>query len=660
MNEKKKIVEPIKFEVLKDGGIGIAKNVISFVHTTKDPRLVSFRIPGFVKDAEGLIRELENRLAEQDAKVGVISPEVVEPYPEKGQNLIMRPSSEKADSFNFIAKTQTAGFANFRLQPNYFERFLDCEGNEVEEKSAFDVTISFADLPSQKFRLPVAETSRILQIVQRKFPYADYDKSTPEIARAIESEFRAMTKRLPVLNVLRDYGWQLLGGKHLFVTDDMTYLPSGYTAKTSMHRGLRDERIDPLETITNLFRLTKDQQALSVLIAFSLLGSLFKLFEEAGHTPHFLLFITGKTGSMKTTIGKILFTQLQKNGEKGEPRRIDADTVTSFERAVVNAGRDTVLLIDDFAPQRTPSRAREMENRMEMLIRMVGDGATKSRSNAKLEDVKGKGVKGVVAVTGEIRAKGLSSNLRCCYCHLKREDVNPEIITWFQEQGSAFPQLIALFTEFLSTEWDGIVEYIRETFQLERRRIATIIMERRFVDSTVTLRIASDIWRWFLERYISGGDAEQVADVMKANILSNALANQEMVHEEPITTKVVKALNQMMVDKRICLCNRRPTYKDIALIDGFEDENFLYLIPEKVFVKLTDYYKRMNTNLGYDLPDLLETLADEGVIRTHKNGKKARVFGKRIDVGGGKKLQFIEIRKTIFEERLNGGCKNDD
>lgn len=63
------------------------------------------------------------------------------------------------------------------------------------------------------------------------------------------------------------------------------------------------------------------------------------------------------------------------------PRRIDADTLNSFERAVVLSGRDTTLLIDDYAPAKTPQKKAEMQNKLEMIVRMVGDGATKSRSN---------------------------------------------------------------------------------------------------------------------------------------------------------------------------------------------------------------------------------------------------------------------------------------
>ena len=57
--------------------------------------------------------------------------------------------------------------------------------------------------------------------------------------------------------------------------------------------------------------------------------------------------------------------------------------------------------------------------------------------------------------------------------------------------------------------------------------------------------------------------------------------------------------------------------------------------------------------MGYELIDLLEIMSDEGVIKAHSNGKNARTFGKRIN-WGGKKVQFLDIKKEIFEGILEG------
>ena len=659
MKNETEIIVPVKFEMKQDGGFGIAQNVISFVRETKDARLTSVIIPGHIRDPEEYIRRLEDDLREQDMAAGLIDARALSiPLEQQETNLtpdrIIKPAV--VDTVIKSEENVAVGYTNFRLCPNYVERFFDHYGKEAEEKAVFDVSIFFQDMPPKSFKLLVSDVARLTQLVQKKFPYADFDKSNLETAKAIESDFRALTKHLPERKILCDYGWQIVEGRRLYVTDDIPCLPSGFVAQTGVFRGLSEKMQLPQEIICKTLSLSKNWQGLSVLISFSLLGVLYKVFEEAGHSPRFLLFVNGKTGSLKTTLSKILFMQLRHGMGAEEPRRIDADTVTSFERAVVKSGRDTVLLIDDYAPQRTSGKAREMENRIEMLIRMAGDGATKSRSNSKLEDVKGKGVKGVIAVTGEIRAKGLSSNLRCCYCHLKREDVNVETVTWFQENPLAYPQLIAMFTEYVARRWDDVVSYIKEKFPRERQWMETVVDERRLVDSAATLRIACDILGRFLQACLSDVpfDIVHLIEGMKVEIANNAVANQAAVKEGPVSYKVIKTIDELILAKNILMSGYRPTVENIANIDGFEDKDALYFMPEKLYVKLTDYFKRINSPLGYDISDLLETLADEGIIRTRSNGKGARLFGKRIAIGGGKKVQFIEIKKSVYDAVLEG------
>ena len=109
---------------------------------------------------------------------------------------------------------------------------------------------------------------------------------------------------------------------------------------------------------------------MQVMSLFSLLGILYRCFRLAGYPPHFLLFINGRTGSLKTTIAKILYSQLCNDCYRDNPRRLDVDSITSFERGIVKVGRDTVLLFDDYAPAKTPQKRQEMKGKLEVLVRI--------------------------------------------------------------------------------------------------------------------------------------------------------------------------------------------------------------------------------------------------------------------------------------------------
>ena len=120
-------------------------------------------------------------------------------------------------------------------------------------------------------------------------------------------------------------------------------------------------------------------------------------------------------------------------------------------------------------------------------------------------------VKGMVVLTGELQARGLSSNLRCLYCEMEREKANVEMVTWFQTNKYAYTTLIEHFTRFLSMEWENIVFLIRNNIESKRRMAEKYLTERRLVDTLATLWIMAEIIGQFFVKYCG---------MLKDNVLS--------------------------------------------------------------------------------------------------------------------------------------------
>ena len=144
------------------------------------------------------------------------------------------------------------------------------------------------------------------------------------------------------------------------------------------------------------------------------------------------------------------------------------------------------------------TKKKENADKLEMIVRMVGDGSSKSRSNIDLEDCRGEGVQGMIVVTGELMGKGMSSNLRCFYCRMEREKADLQLVTYFQENPYAITTLIAKFAEYIGKNWENIQVYIKREFKNKREEISKILKEKRLVDSVVSLHIASDIFAGFM------------------------------------------------------------------------------------------------------------------------------------------------------------------
>ncbi len=285
-----------------------------------------------------------------------------------------------------------------------------------------------------------------------------------------------------------------------------------------------------------------------------------------------------------------------------------------------------------------------------MTIGIVGDGSSRSRSNIKLEDNRGLGVQGMVVLTGELMGRGVSSNLRCLYCKLRRGDVNVENVSWFQDRPYAYTTLMAAFAEYAGQNYERIEAYIRDKFDLERREISKAFTERRLVDTAVTLCLASDILHGFLLDYcaMERSEVDAIIASMHSSVVECAFISQEMSKEESPSEVFIQAIAVLMRMNQIVLNTEKIKMSEVSEYDGFEDEKYFYLNPETVHKKVVAFVNRTNRYFPYDLREIQVMLADDKIIKTASNGMGKRTFCTRIPVGNGKKLSFLKIPKEIF------------
>ena len=546
---------------------------------------------------------------------------------------------------------ETTNTTNYQLYPLYRRIYIrrdgrvDYERNEMEVRIVIDEPgLTFRDT----FRIRVADIDKITKIVGRKYPDAIlYNKKDAE---GVTNNFREKCRGAQHIYCYLEAGWQMIEGKHVYLHKG--FLKAGMEVMTPL--GLISNKQYPINDLETIWRnslcIYKDSEVAAVLSLYSFLGVSYKMFDEAGYAPHFLLFMTGKTGSFKTTIAKLLFTQLTDERYRDYPRRIDADTVTSFERALVVSGVDTVTLIDDYSPAKSQRSAVDMANKLESIIRMVGDGSTKSRSNVNLEDCRGEGVKGMVALTGELQGKGLSSNLRCLYCEIEREKVNLEVVTWFQKNKDYYCTLIQHFVWFLSCSWEHVKLYIQSNFERYRRASEGELNERRLIDVLATLYTISDIIRLFFIAYCKLPKSMIDSDIisMKRSLVDVVKRSEMLSVEEEPALRFMKVIVDMLEKGKLTIGSGRLTEMTISYSDGFWEADYLYLLPENVYVKVTTYLRTGGLYFGVDREHLGKMLCSEGYAVATSNGKNKQIYYARVDIGAGRKINFLKIPREII------------
>ncbi|MCD8196895.1 MAG: hypothetical protein LUE24_07005 [Lachnospiraceae bacterium] len=571
------------------------------------------------------------------------------------QNAVITINSTPPAAVQDIVDDVNESVCNYAVTPQLKLVYLDRFGKEQADKESFVCSIRASGCGEGTLVLRTCEIKSVASLVGDKFSAASVNPDVKKVGKVIENRFRSQTAKVPTRYIYTDHGWQEIEGTMIYAHD---CLPQ--TEDRRFETGMTLPFLDvPRDMAADVFyaahSLYSDIGPISVMLSFSVMGVLYRPFDEAGYTPRFLLFINGKTGSMKTALAKILFTQLTDEAHRKTLRRVDLDSITSFERGIVS-GHDTITVFDDYSPAKSARQKRDMEMKLESLVRMTGDGSTRSRSNVCLEDRRGEGVQGMVMLTGELTGKGLSSNLRCFYCGIQRDKVNEEAVSLFQENEHLFTTFIDQFARYVSAHWSEVVGFIRDSFQRQREMAGRVLKERRLIDSAATLCLASQLIRDFLiDR--CGQDAETVSQYvggMENAIREMAAISEAVSSEDTPIVRVMTIIDRLIQGKQVILHRGRPNEQQVEAVDGFTEGDFIYFHPDRLYAKIKSAFATADMYLPLDMNELARALCEEGVAIASSNGASKKTYYARILIGSNtRKMSFIKINMALLRRAID-------
>lgn len=228
------------------------------------------------------------------------------------------------DGQQIIRATDEKNFdlCNYCVQPIKREIYLNRFGNEIKEREEIICQIKIESSYPMEFSILTRDIRRLTLIIGDKFSGALLNPDIKHAAKNVENLFRKATQGIPVSKNYIDHGWQKIDDVWVYVHDGLS--SSGNLAfRTGMRLPFYNcDRRRAAQIFFQAYNLYEDKGPMSVMLAFSMLGVLYRVFDEARYAPQFLLFVNGKTGSMKTTLSKILFIQLTDDMHRDTPRRI--------------------------------------------------------------------------------------------------------------------------------------------------------------------------------------------------------------------------------------------------------------------------------------------------------------------------------------------------
>ncbi|MBP2642504.1 MAG: hypothetical protein H6Q67_391 [Firmicutes bacterium] len=459
-------------------------------------------------------------------------------------------------------------------------------------------------------------------------------------------------------------GWRRIGGKWAYlhaggaIGSDGLHVDLSEGGQNLTRYRLPEVTPDLKEAGKSVLRLLEvaDHKVTLPLMATVFLSPMCELLRLAGCDPTFLVWLYGYTGQRKSSLAAVFlsffgtFTRDHLPGNFKDSR--------NMTEKIAFLLKDSLFVCDDYHPVASSRDRIEMTGKAQALLRAYGDRAARGRMSADLTLKKSYVPRGMAIITGEdLPDAGESGAARMLAVEIPRGGVNLEILSECQERAKALPGFMRGYIEWLSGRM-GQTEELRNTFH-ELRKAAQSGSHGRLPEIVAWLTLGIRSWADFLESTESINVNQREAIIKETwDILQLLAADQaEQVKVAKPSERFITALREMMTSGAVqaSALHNMDDYigKDDRRFIGWQDVNYLYLLPGLTYKAVQQYYRDQGRELGVTEVILLKHLeADQYIETITRNGKVERSRLKKIE-GEARRVIFLYKSRLGLESKEN-------
>lgn len=334
--------------------------------------------------------------------------------------------------------------------------------------------------------------------------------------------------------------------------------------------------------------------------------------------PGFILWIYGKTGTMKTSLAAQALCHYGSFAYDRVPATW-GDTENKLEKRAFIV-KDAPLLVDDFAPQDTQSGAIQQERKAQRLVRSWGNRSARGRLRSDLSDRTSYLPRGLVMATGEDLPKGQSILARLFAVEVIPTDVDKVRLSAGQAEAERYAHAMAGYLLWLADQWDHLAEYLPQTWRELRDKAMAEAGHLRIPAAVSALYIGLDL---ALAYAVEVGALNEVeaADLRKAGweaLIELGQAQKDLVHDEDSAEGFLAVLRDLLAQGKVYLAPREgeqdTSHEDGAEMLGWYDENWAYLLPEAAYNRVASFCRRAGGVFPLGKKALYKSLRDAKVL----------------------------------------------
>ena len=347
----------------------------------------------------------------------------------------------------------------------------------------------------------------------------------------------------------------------------------------------------------------------------------------------------GETGTLKSSVSAIALSHFGGPFDKDHLPSSWLDTENRLEQQAFLC-KDSMLIIDDFCPERHAGLAHEMERRASRIIRAIGNRQARGRLRSDLTTRRSFIPRGLVVSTAEQLPNLAPSALaRIMPVPFEDGDIDKKKLTPLQTNAALLPYALRGFLEWLQPQANDLTDHLRGRFEALRAD-ARIQGHDRIPENVAHLFIGLEFGVGYAEA-IGALDPVHAQEILRtgwATLMGLAGAHAKVLVEERPTKLFLRAIKEGIASEKCWVADRTTGSAEMGENKpgsdklGWMDNEGVYLLPSVAHAFTSDHLRhRGGVVLGERA--LRQMLLRDGVLlRKHEDrlDTKVRCEGKSI------------------------------
>lgn len=392
-------------------------------------------------------------------------------------------------------------------------------------------------------------------------------------------------------------------------------------------------------------------------------------------------WLEGESGARKSSLAALMMCHFGTFSRVHPPESWES-TANNLERFAFLA-KDTVLWIDDYAPQPSAKEAHEQERKAQRVIRAQGNLSGRGRMRADMTLRPQYYPRGIILSTGELHPTGTSTFARMLQLEVEKGDIRLDALSASQAESSLLAEAMAVYIEWLQPQLATLPTQLNaRRIELRSQALPHLTHHTRHPDMYSHLAIG---WELFLRFAQESGVLTEEERLLQWHVgyetLMQAINRQRLDAEaEDPVYRFCSHIKEALIQGKAYLDDVRGGYPDDAgqwgwsmqtirhndgtvsdewkpspgaSMLGWIDNDFVYLLPDATYRLVFENLQRAGVTL---LPQqtLWKRLIDRGYVQ---RGERRYTTQKRI---GDTRAYVLKLVRRHVEGYLSPQSDDND